>query len=159
MADFSVRVAGLEQLEAAFKKAPKLVLQRTDKALSDSGHDIVRSVYNEINDKHINYTGQMGQNVDSRKLGALKYAVIVNKNYAAGVEEGTKPHGVPQKALERYVGVKFGLPKNKQYIVARAIKRRIQRQGTKAHPFFKPGIQRVLDKVQDNFNSIWKDLI
>ncbi len=90
-------------------------------------------------------------------LAEVKYPVgeiSVQESYAEDVEHGTGPHTPPHDAIERWAKKK-GLPKR----VSWAIVKTIEKRGTKAQPYFKPGWEASQDYIQMQFEKVMDKLM
>jgi len=85
----------------------------------------------------------------SKKAGPVTNAGPVfaevgsNLPYASAIEYGSGPHWVSLQPLFRWAKRKITKDKNKAYLIAKAIQRRIARQGTKGRPFLFPAYEEV----------------
>jgi len=75
--------------------------------------------------------------------------------YALPIEYGTKPHFVSPEYLKGWAGRVLG-DENAAYAVAK----KIERKGTRAHPFMRPGLFQSKSKIQAFIKSeIMKKMI
>ena len=80
--------------------------------------------------------------------------VSVQESYGIDVEEGTGPHTVPHDAIERWTKKK-GIPGSAIWPIIKTIERR----GTKAQPFFKPGWDASQGFINDQFDKVMDKLM
>ena len=84
-----------------------------------------------------------------------QYRVVVNSPYGEAVENGTRPHFPPVDALTNWA--------NRKGINPYALAFSISKKGTKAHPYFKPGIEKSKDYIKQQskigMNLILKALV
>lgn len=70
--------------------------------------------------------------------GALEYTLWARSSYARAVEFGTSPHFVPIEPLKGWATRKLG-----DQSLAWAVRAKIAKEGTDAHPFFRPAMDEV----------------
>lgn len=90
-------------------------------------------------------------------LPEVKYPVgeiSVQESYGRDVEEGTGPHRPPHDAIERWTKKK-GIPGSAIWPIIKTI----EKKGTKAQPFFKPGWEASQGYIQDQFEKVLDKLI
>ena len=75
--------------------------------------------------------------------------VTVQEAYGRDVEEGTGPHTPPSDAIERWIRKK-GIPSKALWPIIKTIEKR----GTKAQPFFKPGWEASQGYIDDQFQKV-----
>ena len=80
--------------------------------------------------------------------------VEAQESYAADVEYGTGPHTPPSDAIERWIKKK-GIPSKALWPIIKTIEKR----GTKAQPFFKPGWDASQGFIQDQFDKVMGKLM
>ncbi len=80
--------------------------------------------------------------------------VEAQESYASDVEYGTGPHTPPHEAIERWAAKK-GLPKG----ISWAIVKTIEKKGTRAQPFFKPGWEASQGYILDQFDRVMDKLM
>ncbi|MCB5187378.1 hypothetical protein LG200_05085 [Methylobacillus caricis] len=86
----------------------------------------------------------------AEKSGRLQYIVAPHMNYSGFLEDGTKPHLPPAKALQPWVERVLGLRENAAYRAARAIAWKISKTGTKAKPYIQP----TADEIEPRFMTL-----
>ena len=117
-----------------------------------------------------NSTSHTQRNIRTRAphaFGTLQRSVLTDIQYPVGevevqakhgpdVEYGTKPHTPPTTSIQRWIKKK-GIPGNALWPIIKTIEKR----GTKAQPFFKPGweasqtyIKQQFDKVADRLVTV-----
>ncbi|MFA5999211.1 MAG: hypothetical protein WC747_04300 [Candidatus Babeliales bacterium] len=80
--------------------------------------------------------------------------VSVQESYGRDVEEGTGPHTPPSDAIERWVKKK-GLPGSALWPIIKTIEKR----GTRAQPFFKPGWEASQSYIGEQFDKVMDKLM
>lgn len=139
-----VKVDGLKELERDFKRVGGDSRPIVTAALTNS----TNRTQQNIRRRAPHAFGTLQRSV----LPEVRYPVgevAVNEKYGAAVETGTGPHTPPHAAIERWAKKK-GLPKGVSY----AIVKTIQKKGTKAQPFFKPGWEESQDYIKSQFDKV-----
>ena len=115
-----------------------------------------------INAALVNSTNRTQKNIRQRashKTGALQRSVLTqvdyphgkvsaNEKYAEYVEKGTRPHTIT--------------PKNKKALFWKGALnpyKSVHHPGTKAKPFFKPGVEASIQYVQEQFTKVMEIVI
>lgn len=80
--------------------------------------------------------------------------VTVQESYGSDVEHGTGPHTPPHDAIERWTKKK-GIPGSAIWPIIKTIEKR----GTKAQPFFKPGWEASQDYINNQFDKVLDKLM
>jgi len=70
--------------------------------------------------------------------GYAEYTLWARSAYAAAMEYGTSPHFVPIEPLKGWAARKLG-----DESLAWAVRAKIAKKGTSAHPFFRPAMDEV----------------
>ena len=139
--------------------------------LNDLIHDIKKAGGNAeplVTAALTNATTHVQQEVRSRAphaFGTLQRSVLPEVRYPVGeisvqeaygrdVEEGTGPHTPPSDAIERWVKKK-GLPGSALWPIIKTIEKR----GTRAQPFFKPGWEASQGFIGEQFDKVMDKLI
>lgn len=74
--------------------------------------------------------------------------------YGAAVELGARPHFPPVSNIAYWVDRKIGVRDGMEiYGIALAVARKIARAGQKPHPFMKPALEKVQDRIVEQFRS------
>ena len=107
-------------------------------ALNIIGDELVIEFKNFANE-HIS-SGSLSRSIKYKVVGKTLY-VTMNK-YAAYLDQGTKPHPVPPKALEKWA--------RKKGLNEYAVSANIKKYGTKAYPF----LDEFDDVVKKNIKKI-----
>jgi hypothetical protein len=145
-----IKITGLDELYDMYKKAPAATLQAAHDVLNESGATITSNVVKKMRDKDINDTGKAAQSVRNYPLGKLRHIVEATAKYFGAIEEGSRPHIVPLKALKAYAKRKLGSEKKAIFI-----QRSIAKKGTKGKYPFKEGLEDSMRTVESLFNSIF----
>ena len=77
--------------------------------------------------------------------------VIVNSPYGAAMEYGTRPHFPPIDAITKWA--------NKKGINPYALAFSISKKGTKAHPYFQPGIEKSKPYINSQLNQVGNTIL
>lgn len=136
------------QVQAAFQRAPRLMLKHMDRAVGKAGLTLARAVRAQLRDN-----GSMGQSTLLNSIRAdrpLPATRIVRAGvmYARYVEEGTDPGYMPPlQPLMDWIAAKEGAGSPNLRQRAFGMARHIRASGTKAHPFFKPAFEAKQSQV------------
>lgn len=139
--------------------------------LNDLIHDIKKAGGNAeplVTAALTNATTHVQQEVRSRAphaFGTLQRSVLpevrypvgevsVQESYGRDVEEGTGPHTPPSDAIERWIKKK-GIPGSALWPIIKTIEKR----GTKAQPFFKPGWEASQGYIGEQFDKVMDKLM
>lgn len=120
----SVKIEGLDRLNAAFKKAPGVVSAELKRAIQ-SAITILQGSARMLAPKDLSH---LAGAIKTEMTSALSGQVYADTNYALFVHEGTKPHWPPIDAITPWAN-RHGIP---PFLVARSI----AQKGTKPQPFF-----------------------
>lgn len=94
-------------------------------------------------------TGELARGIDVKKQSRLSYRVGADAKYSPFVEHGRSAGRMPPvAAIERWASTKLGAPG-----AGFAIARKIAQRGTKAQPFFEPGIQNSMSAIRHLFDG------
>lgn len=141
----SVKIKGIDKLQAAFKKSPKLVKDTLDPAIKKALIAIQAK-----STPHIPTDRGFLRNSNRIAMSILRGVLDNSSPYSTFVHEGTKPHFPPISAVEGW-SKRHGIS---PFLVARAIAQR----GTKGVPFYDKGIndaKQILDKIfNDALNTL-----
>lgn len=80
----------------------------------------------------------------------LEKEVGYSAPYAAHVEFGTIPHMPPVEPLKDWAEKRLGFDSKKAQSVAWAIAKKIEKEGTDPKPFFRPAINKAVEKYGGN---------
>ena len=80
--------------------------------------------------------------------------VEAQESYASDVEHGTGPHTPPSDSIERWIKKK-GIPSKALWPIIKTIEKR----GTRAQPFFKPGWDASQGYINDQFDRVMDRLM
>lgn len=140
----NIEIVGLNDLLSDFKKA---------------GGDAKPLVMGALR----NSTSHGQRNIRTRAphaFGTLQRSVLTDIHYPVGeievqakhgpdVEYGTKPHTPPTTAIQRWAKKK-GIPGSAVWPIIKTIEKR----GTKAQPFFKPGWEASQGYIKEQFDKV-----
>jgi len=142
----TVKIKGLEELKAAFKRSPGIVMSQIQKAIALSIALVNRNVKIETPVK----TGRLRAGIRS-KISPFKGSVESTVNYGIFIHEGTTAH-IIRPVRKRALYWKGA---------AHPVKS-VKHPGTRANPFMKRGAERAEGQVQAMFqvaiNNIAKQL-
>jgi len=137
----SVEIKGVEELNAAFKKAPQIAVGELRRAILKA----LITLQGEARKFVVKDTGRLVNAIRYVQPTMVSGKLTAETQYAIYVHEGTKPHFPPLSAVEPWAK-RHGVP---ALVVARAI----ARKGTKANPFFdeaKKSSAQSLDSIFKN---------
>ncbi len=80
--------------------------------------------------------------------GSTEYILAARSSYAQAVEYGSSPHFVPIEPLKGWASRKLG-----DQSLAWAVRQKIAKYGTKAHPFFRPAFDEVKNIWVSRYNA------
>ena len=145
----NVEVVGLNDLIKDIHKAGGNAEPLVSAALTNS----TTHAQGEIRSRAPHAFGTLQRSV----LAEVRYPtgeVSVQESYGKDVEEGTGPHTPPSDAIERWIKKK-GIPSNALWPIIKTIEKR----GTKAQPFFKPGWEASQGYINDQFEKVMDKLM
>lgn len=145
----NVEVEGLSELIRDFEKAGGDAQPLVTAALANSTEHTKQNI--RENAPHA--FGTLQRSV----LAEVRYPVgevSVQEKYGKDVEEGTGPHRPPAEAIERWISKK-GIPGSALWPIIKTIEKR----GTKAQPFFKPGWEKSQGYIEDQFDKVMDRLL
>jgi len=133
---YDIKIENLDELRAAFKKAPDIASKELQQATKEAGKIILATEKTEVPVK----TGQLRRSItlDYKPISVSIYPTV---NYAFSVHEGTKPHVILPK------GKVLAFKKNGKMIFAR----RVNHPGNKPNKF----VERTVDKTESKVNSLF----
>ncbi|TXH07873.1 MAG: hypothetical protein E6R04_11900 [Spirochaetes bacterium] len=143
MTDFKIEIKNIDQLAAAFKKAPQIATKHLNDAIKKSLYLIEEKAKPET-PVDLNFLRGAGYETS---FGTLKGELKNTAPYAVFVHEGTRPHFPPLDDIKPWAD-RHGIP---PFLVARAI----SKKGTKGKPFFKDAIE----KSEAEINRIFDDAL
>lgn len=146
MSDFTIRIDGLNDAIAAFKKAGANYEPVMLQAMRNSVMKLKADTRGNIVNKGIQNTGNLTRSVGEREITASRGVMGVGEKYGAYVEYGTKPHFPPVAPIERWAKTKLGVS-GLGFLIAR----KIGRFGTKAQPYVEPAWTVGVPYVQKQF--------
>ena len=144
-----VEVVGLNDLISDIKKAGGNAEPLVTAALTNA----TTHVQQEVRSRAPHAFGTLQRSV----LPEVRYPVgevSVQESYGRDVEEGTGPHTPPADAIERWVKKK-GLPGSALWPIIKTIEKR----GTRAQPFFKPGWEKSQTYIEEQFDKVTERLV
>ena len=162
--NLDIKVEGLEELQAAFKRAPQAAEKHSKKALYKSVTTIEAawkpniprgatggyksSIYTKIEGSGPNITGRVGSNIKS----PFPYPLVVEY----GRKAGKMP---PPSALERWVHLVLKGPTDRAKGVAFLVARAIGKRGIKARPILTQAFEKSQSKVIGFFGKALDDIV
>lgn len=138
-----VEIVGLDDLLRDVKRAGGDAKPLVTAALFNSGNLVQRNVRNRAPHR----TGTLQRSI----LNEVKYpaaTVTVNEKYGQYIEQGTRPHDIT--------------PVNKQALYWKGALnpyKKIHHPGTKARPFFGPGVEASHEGIIDQFTKVIERLV
>jgi len=145
----NVEIVGLNELIQDIKKAGGNAEPLVTAALTNSS----THAQSEIRSRAPHAFGTLQRSV----LAEVQYPtaeVSVQEAYGADVEHGTGPHTPPSDAIERWMKKK-GIPGGALWPIIKTIEKR----GTKAQPFFKPGWEASQGYIGEQFDKVMDKLM
>ncbi len=139
-----IEVVGLDQLMEDVERAGGNIQPLITAALANS----TQHAASTIREGTPHATGNLQRSI----LPEVHYpvgTVRANEPYAADVENGTQPHMPNVSAIEQWLKKK-GLPADALWPIVQTIKQ----QGTKAQPFFAPGVLKAEPYVLEQFDKV-----
>lgn len=132
------------RLESAFRQAPELISAGLRRLVEGAAIDLHNQ---ERVAAPVAVTGQLRGSIRYKFMPlSLTAEVGPTVDYAAAIENGTRPH---------WVSVKPGTPlfrwAKQKGINPFAVQRSIAKKGTKAHPFVMPTFERLAPKIRNDF--------
>ena len=144
-----IKIEGLPELIHDIKKAGGDAEPLVTAALTNS----TAHAQSEIRERAPHAFGTLQRSV----LAEVNYPegrVEAQESYAPDVEYGTGPHTPPSDSTERWIKKK-GIPSKALWPIIKTIERR----GTKAQPFFKPGWEASQGFINDQFDKVMDKLM
>jgi len=134
---YEIKIQNLEELRAAFKKAPETASKELEKATKEAGKQILATEKSEVPIK----TGQLRRSItlDYKPISVSIYPTV---KYALPVHEGSKPHVIVPTA-KKVLRFKVG----GQWIYAR----RVYHPGSKGNKF----VERTVSKSENPINKLF----
>jgi len=136
-----LEIKNVKELRDAIKSYPQVSTQEVNTAINKSLIHVQREA---IEEAPVGVTGKLRsswklkvQNLEGYLRNKMKYAIYVH--------EGTKPHWVSRKHLQKWADVK-GIP---VFLVQKAI----ATKGTKANPFLKRAVEKSQSAVDNYFDE------
>ena len=139
----SVEIVGLTDLVKDVKRAGGDAKPLVKAALFNSSREIQRNVRSRAPHR----TGTLQRSV----LQTIEYptaTVTVDEKYGEYIEKGTRPHLIT--------------PKNKQALFWKGALnpyKSVKHPGTRANPFFKPGVEESSNYIEDQFMKVIERLV
>jgi HK97 gp10 family phage protein len=142
----TMRVSGLKEFQKGITNAQSGNMQ---KHFSSAMEDSVRTIASRAKRNAPSFRGDLQISIKGIVERWNKGIVGTPRSmrYARYVEEGTRPHYVPARAL--FAWAKF---KGKGVGFAYAVAKTIEKKGSKAHPFLKPAFESEQNQVLKFFN-------
>jgi hypothetical protein len=134
---YEIKVENLEELRAAFKKAPEITAKELEKATKEAGKTVLATEKQEVPIK----TGQLRRSItmDYRPISVSIYPTV---KYALPVHEGSKPHII--LPVRKTV---LAFKKGGKMIFAR----RVNHPGNKPNKF----VERTVSKSESPINAFF----
>lgn len=153
---FSMKIKGLDELYAGFKKAKANFEPVMEQAMRNSTTKIQNDARENIRKNKSTYQGNLAKNTRRRDpVTAYHGEVVVGEEYGGAVEFGRRPgKPPPYKALERWAQLKLG-QKGLGFVIAR----KIGKEGTKPKPFLEPAFRDNGDYVLGQFKEAADTLV
>jgi len=143
MVEIKVQMEGLKELQEAFRKAPKLSLEETSKAVQKTVLTLQKQSMKEAPVNKQSGGGNLRQNIRSKMTSKLSGVVEAKANYSIFVHEGTAPHEIrPVNArvlANKRTGEFFG--------------KLVHHPGTRPNPFFIRAINASKKQITEFFNQ------
>lgn len=133
---YEIQIENLEELRAAFKKAPEIVSKELEKATKDAGKLILATEKSEVPIK----TGQLRRSI-TLEYKPISVSIYPTVKYALPVHDGSKPHVIMAK------GKALVFKKDGKLIFAR----RVNHPGNKPNPF----VERTVSKTESPVNNLF----
>ena len=155
--EYSIDIGGLRGLEAALARAPAIVREELEAAVTEADVLLAR----EVREHMPTAQGTLRASVfHEETVSGLVVTGFVGSPlaYAAPVELGTRPHFPPVDALIDWVRIRFGISGDKEARgVAFLVARKIARKGTKPQRPFglafqaqEQAVRRIFERAAAN---------
>lgn len=144
----------IEQVRAAFRKAPLVMLKRADQSLAKSRERIVRGAKRNTAKAESTLTNS----IFGKRVTIGEHFIGVGAAHGRAVEEGTGPGGSPpiQSLLDwmRVKGIR-GVDEDDTINIAFLIRKKIAFTGTPAQPYLRPAYRSERPKlIRDYLNAV-----
>jgi len=150
--EYDIDYSELQQLQAAFERAPNVVREELDAAVTEADSLLTREVQEESPVAGGTFRASIFHEEEVQDTVVMG-VVSTPLNYAPAVELGTKPHFPPVEALIDWVRSKLHITDEKSARgVAFLIARKISRVGTKEQRPFGRVYQAQLPQVNAIFD-------
>lgn len=133
-----------------YERAPERTIRAIYDTLDKTGNKAVENTVNHIKKKGLVDSGKLLQSTRTYPLSGLRQVIEVATQYALGLEEGTSPHWVPIKPLQRWARRKTG----KEW-VAYIVQKNIAERGTKPRYYFRDAIDDTLPEVTEYWDHVF----
>ena len=133
---------------------PEDVEKLADKYVSLLADKFVEILKNNIEEMDVVATGHMKRSIVKRKIRNGEYLVRVDVPYANYVEYGTRPHKPPKRKIYEWAKVKFKMNDKDAWRMANAVIKKIMREGTMPHPFFRKSYYELMHYVNGRFVKV-----
>lgn len=160
MANGSISLEGLDQVLQALDKTTPLVKEATMKGLEKGGLDIIADAQGNLRANGSVVTGLLRQSGKVQKVDESNLDVgffdTTNKGsgYAFYVENGRRAGKLPPvDELIQYAHKKLRLSAQDAISAGWALAKKIAKQGTQPHPFFKPAVERNKEKIMQRIKD------
>lgn len=124
-------------------------LEALDKGLNDAAKEFLKISASAIDDNELVDRGTLKQSGNMDIDDKLNKYVFYTAEHAPFVEFGSSPHWAPFEPLLDYTKRKMfpqGSPKE-QRAMAKWLQRHIAENGTMPHPFFRPSVNEIRERM------------
>lgn len=153
MAETKVDTAGLEKLGALLAAAPEIAEEEISRALQEAGDYLV----GEIADRTPVDQAELARSwlAEDPIKGPFGLSTLIGTSldYAAAVEDGSKPHMPPVEPLVFWAEHRLGLSGDEAKAAAQAIAWKIKHHGTKGKHMVKDALHDGAPTLEAIFNA------
>jgi HK97 gp10 family phage protein len=157
MSGYTVKIEGLDKLEAAIKKAPVKVISEIEVAVKKSVVAIQSEAMKQAPVNKQSGGGNLRQKITSKMLSKLSGVIESMAKYSLYVEEGTRPHIIrPRNAKSlswTSSGTVTGPRGGSKTVNNRFFARVVHHPGTQANPYMKRAVNNTKAKVDQYFRN------
>ena len=130
----------------------KLITAEVRKEMQRIGNDVQATAREQLKAAGTNASKQLSNSIDVDVKdipGGISLTVGPTVSYGGYVETGTRPHMPPVNAIRDWLSDKRSMRVrgDERDRAAWAIAMKIKRQGTKAQPYMKPAVDRLLPRM------------
>lgn len=149
MAEFSVKIEGMEKITTAFSKSPETANRVFGQAIKVSVDILAK--YTNTRTVPVGATNQLYQRWE-RSIQRLVGRWFPTVSYARDVEYGRGPTTIPYDSVEFTSLQKWAEKKN---LNAYAVRNSIKKYGTEAHPY----IEKIKKAAQSEINKTFREAL